>query len=484
MPLNSHSARGLSLSEILTEGRWLTGREPRIRSCSTSAEQCQAGDLFVVLDETDFVSQDLIELAIQRGAVAVLAERVIPCDAPQFLVDDVRQAFARVCQAVAGSPANAMHTLGITGSYGKTSTSVLLNAILNAAGETPDTLSSEELARHDAIRLAQRFAQSHLAGHSHMLIETSSETIAKQRLSGVPLDGAVLTNLLTEHTDEHGSMRNYLSSKREILGMLKPEGFAVVNADDRRSARLLPNIENPTITYGINRQAEIMATVLERHASEQTFLLDAGNESICVRTSVVGDAHVYNCLAATATALVLGVGLDAIVRGIESVTSIPGRLQRVECGQPFGLFINIAGSPRVLSHALKTLRQVTDRNLVCVAGICPRLSEDDRQDIGRVLENHSDRCVLTGTQLDRKLSLRNAHDVLDGFDRPAQAHLMPDRAKAICWSLAQAQQGDIVLVAGGGPVTSCDDANLCDEDVARYWLQNASLDRSCPWLPV
>ena len=101
MPLNSHSARGLSLSEILTEGRWLTGREPRIRSCSTSAEQCQAGDLFVVLDEKDFVSQDLIELAIQRGAVAVLAERVIPCDAPQFLVDDVRQAFARVCQAVA-----------------------------------------------------------------------------------------------------------------------------------------------------------------------------------------------------------------------------------------------------------------------------------------------------------------------------------------------------------------------------------------------
>jgi UDP-N-acetylmuramoyl-L-alanyl-D-glutamate--2,6-diaminopimelate ligase len=137
-----------------------------------------------------------------------------------------------------------------------------------------------------------------------------------------------------------------------------------------------------------------------------------------------------------------------------------------------------------LTNVLRTLRPVTSGNLICLMGVGPQQSETDCAEIGRVLEHYSDRSVLTGRQLDRKLSLRNAHDVLDGFDRPAQAHLMPNRAKAICWALSQARPGDIVVLAGGVESTGPDQVTLCDADVTRYWLQHVALPGECPWAPV
>jgi UDP-N-acetylmuramoyl-L-alanyl-D-glutamate--2,6-diaminopimelate ligase len=279
-------------------------------------------------------------------------------------------------------------------------------------------------------------------------------------------------------------VRNYQAAKQRLLDQLKPGGFAVMNADDPLSRPLIDEMECATITIGIRQAADVTATLLERHASEQTFLLDVGDESIVIRTAMIGDGHVYNCLAASAVALTLGIDPAAIVRGIESLAEVPRRLQRIECGQAFGVFIDSSSTPQSLRNAIETLRPVCRGDMHCVMGIDHHLSDLARAQIGQALERSADKCVLTGTRLDRKLSLRTAHEVLDGFERPAQAHLMPDRAQAICWSLSQAQPGDVILLAGGIESQGPGDVPLNDEDVTRFWLQHAAQPSACPWLPA
>jgi UDP-N-acetylmuramoyl-L-alanyl-D-glutamate--2,6-diaminopimelate ligase len=483
MPLQAASGRGLLLSTTIPNGRWFFGSEPRIASCCSVAEQCQSGDLFAVLDEQRLAAECQVELALERGAIGILSERMFPNAVPQYIVDDSRVAFGQLCHALAGYPSHSLRTIGITGSYGKTTTQRLLAAIFSAAAFSHASLDAVAINTGGAIQVARWLAEWRANTCEFALVEASSQTLAQRHLSGLQLDAALVTNIRREYADWHGSVQNYRAAKRRLLDQLKPGGFAVMNVDDPLSRPLIDEMDCATITIGMGEPADLSATLLERHASEQTFLLDVGDESMVIRTSMIGDAHIYNCLAASAVALTLGIDPAAIVRGIESIAEIQNRLQRIECGQPFGVFIDGSYTPQSLGHAIETLRGVCRGDIHCVMGINPRVSEAALAQIGQTLERGVDRCVLTGTRFDRKMSLRTAHEVLDGFDRPAQAHLMPDRAKAICWALAQAQAGDVVLLAGGVESDGPGEVALSDEDVARYWLQQAP-QPTCPWLPA
>lgn len=484
-------AHGLRLAEVIPNGRWLSSEERRISSCCIEPEQCQQGDLFVAFDDHQTESSQAIDAAIRRGAAAILSERIFPCPLPQFIVDDCRVAYGQLCHALSGNPAGSLRTIGITGSYGKTMTQQLLVGILNAAGIESGTLSVHGLSAGDGestrlgpAAIANWLANTRAQGTTHALFEASSRALAGRQLSGLMLDAAVITNIRREHVRWHGSIRNYQASKARLLEHLKPGGFAVMNADDPASSALLATLDIPVLTVGLQKPAELSATLIERHVSEQIFLMDAGNESIAVRTRIIGDSHIYNCLSAAAVALLLGIDPTVIVRGLESVETVPVCLQRIECGQPFGVFVDSSPSPEALSNVLNTLREVTKGRLHCVLGVDHRFSSQERARTGRVLEQLTDSTVLTGTRLDRKMALNSAHDILDGFDRPSQAHLLPDRGKAICWSLSQAEPGDIVLLAGGRDSIGPDQVQLSDEDVVRYWLQHVDDNQTCPWSPA
>jgi UDP-N-acetylmuramoyl-L-alanyl-D-glutamate--2,6-diaminopimelate ligase len=485
MPLHASSARGIQLSRMIPTGRWSAGTEIRVSSCCNNAAHCEPGDLFVAMDEHELTSQAEIELAIARGAVAVMTERPLPSPVAQFLVDDCRVAFGQVCHALAGFPSNGMRTVGIAGSYGKSTTQRLIDGMVRAAGGVSEDLRQDQIERHGPLHVARWMAEARVQGVTHATLELSPQNLARRQLSGAELDIAMLTNLHRHHAGSPHEFHAFMRNVARLFEHLKPAGCAIVNADDPLSKRILQDLNAPTLTFGMHQPAEITATVLERDRSEQTFLIDAGDESIAVRTRIIGDSHIYHCLAAAAAGLALGIPQNEIIRGLESLTSQPGCLQRVEYGQGFGVFVDSAQTPHTVAHALRTLRSVTQGKLYCVLGVGNRLSDVERANLGRMVEQLSDRCVITGPQLDRKLSLRNAHDILDGFDRPAQAHLMPDRAKAICWALAEARPSDVVLLCGSAPVSVPDEEiSLHDEDVVRYWLAHECERGPCPWTPA
>jgi len=369
--------------------------------------------------------------------------------------------------------------------------SMLLGAVLEAAGhqvgimgtlgysDSVDT-SPAPTTTPAAPTLAQWLARMEANGCSHAVVEVSSRALAQYRTAGIEMDAAVVTNVRRDHLDYHGSILNYRNAKGRLFKQLRRGGFAVINADDPASKFYLSRLDHPVLTVGQRSGAELTATVVERHRSEQTLLLHAGSDTIPVRTRMIGDHHVSNCLQAAAVGLIYGIDLPTVVRGLESVERIPGRLERIECGQPFGVFVDDAHTPDALAVGLKTLRGVTQRHVICIFGAGGEGDRENRPLMGRVVERGADLGIITSDDPCSEKPLEIVHDILDGYDRPARAHVLPERAKAIRWALGQARSGDSVLIAGrenrrlkmtGDPCRGLD-----DREVAREWLYEAAAD--------
>ncbi|MEX1224755.1 MAG: UDP-N-acetylmuramoyl-L-alanyl-D-glutamate--2,6-diaminopimelate ligase, partial [Pirellulales bacterium] len=285
------------------------------------------------------------------------------------------------------------------------------------------------------------------------------------------------TNITSDHLDYHGSLANYRQVKRRMLDALAPDGLAIINSDDPICRSWLADIERPTLTIGMRSSADVSARLLEAHRSEQSFVITAGSESIAVRTAMIGEHHIYNCLIATAAGLSMNIDLATIARGLENITAMPGRLERIECGQPFGVFVDYAHTPDALQRSLSTLRQVTEGRLICVYGAGGDRDRKKRPEMGRVVEQFTDAGIITNDNPRREPPEQIIEEILAGYFRPEQAIIEPDRASAIGAALNAAEPGDCVLIAGKGHETIQEIGehriDFDDRDVARGWLYAA-----------
>ncbi|NLF70806.1 MAG: UDP-N-acetylmuramoyl-L-alanyl-D-glutamate--2,6-diaminopimelate ligase [Candidatus Anammoximicrobium sp.] len=482
-----HTATGVSrvsLREFFPHSHIFGSPDIRVASCCDEARRCRPGDLYVAVTTADDDGHETVDEALRRGADAVLAERQLPIAAPVCVVPDSREAYGRLCQRLAGDPSGQMRTVGITGTNGKTTTAWLLDSIFRTAGVRNGLISSlahsDGLDRTAACRTTPPAGElaswlGRMAEHDcgTAVVEVSSRALAERRTAGVEFDVAVLTNVRRDHLDYHGTIFNYRRIKSRLFEHLKPDGAAVVNADDAASKFVLRNLHRPVLTVGMHAPAELTATVVERHPCEQTFLLTAGDETAAVQTRMFGDHHVYNCLGAAAVGLLMGLDLTTVARGLEAVTMIPGRLEPVVAGQPFGVYIDAAHSPDALSVALRSLRQVTSGRVICVYGAAAHGDPSQRPLLGRVAERMAHLGVITSDRARGQEPLQIVHDILDGYDRPARAHVLPGRVEAIRWALSQARPGDAVLIAGKGGQPSQavrSQPGADDRLVARQWL--------------
>ena len=287
-------------------------------------------------------------------------------------------------------------------------------------------------------------------------------------------DVACVTNVTRDHLDYHCTIHDYRLTKSKLFDHLPPEGLAVINADDPTSAGYLRRLDGPVLTVGMRSAAEVTATMVEQHPSEQTFLLCAGSETIPVRTRMIGTHHVYNCLEATAVGLVYGIELPVIVRGLEAAEHVPGRLERIECGQPFSVFVDFAHTADALTAALRTLRGVTRGRLICVFGAGGDRDRRKRPLLAQAVEHDADLAVVTSDNPRTEDPQAIIADVLEGFRHPGDAEVVADRAEAIRFALRSARPADCVLIAGKGhethQIVGDEHFPLNDAEIAREWL--------------
>lgn len=476
----------IRLRDLLPRATFQGAEDIVVRSCTADSRCCRPGDLFAALSGTRTDGHRFVAEAERRGATAILAERPLAdCTLPVCLVDDSREAFGRICQALVGDPSQRMRVIGITGTNGKTTTSLLTASILSAAGYQTGiigTLGSFdgfewEPTTHTtptAPQLAARLAHLESSGCTHAVIEVSSHALDQCRLAGVALDAVAVTNVRHDHLDYHETLEAYRAAKARIFEYLRGEGVAIFNADDPVTADMLGAFHGPALSVAMYTGGEWTGLPLEEFSSEQTFLLSIDDTSVPVRTHLIGQHNIYNCLVAAAIAGCYGIELPTIVRGLEAVTSVPGRLERIECGQPFGVYVDYAHTPDALSICLETLRRVARGRVICVFGAGGDRDREKRPLMGRAAESGADLVFVTSDNPRSEGSGDIANQILAGFRHPVQAQVELDRATAIATALNAARKGDCVLIAGKGHETGQEIGDrtlpLDDREFARAWL--------------
>jgi UDP-N-acetylmuramoyl-L-alanyl-D-glutamate--2,6-diaminopimelate ligase len=489
----------IELHKLLPEAEFFGADDLSVTHCCRDSRQVQPGDLFVALAGTNHDGHQFIGEAVARGAAAVVAQQPVALSGtPVVIVPDTAEAYGRICQALAGDPSRNLKVIGITGTNGKTTTSCLLASILATAGHKVGLLGTlayfdgEEsvdatLTTPPADELAHWLARMVAHGCSHAVMEVSSHALAQSRVAGISFDAACVTNVRRDHLDYHPSVLGYRLTKSKLFRHLAGEGFAVINADDPTSAGYLPQIDGPVLTVGVRNAAEITATIIEQHRSQQVFLLTAGSETVAVQTDMIGLHHVYNCLVAAAVGLAYGIDLLRVARGLEAVKSLPGRLERIECGQPYGVFVDFAHTPDALAACLATLREVSGGRLICVFGAGGDRDQGKRPLMGQAVQEGADLAIITTDNPRSEDPQAIAAQVASGFSDPSEAVLIADRAEAISFALAEARPGDCVLIAGKGhehhQIVGNQSLPFDDAEIARQWLYQFQPDAASAGSP-
>jgi UDP-N-acetylmuramoyl-L-alanyl-D-glutamate--2,6-diaminopimelate ligase len=447
---------------------------------------CRPNSLFAVIRGTHTDGHQYIRDAVERGASALLVDRPqADASVPQCVVADVRRAYAELCAALMGHPARHLGLAGVTGTNGKTTTTWLIRSILQASGrqtgllgtiEYSDGVASESsnLTTPDPAGLARRLAAMVSMKTTHAAMELSSHALDQRRNAGTLLDAAVITNITQDHFDYHHNFTAYRRSKLRIFDYLKPAGLAIVNLDDAGSRSCLEDAPKRVTTYGLDQPADVSGEVVSSSLEGSKFRLTMGTDSVLVETALIGRHNVSNCLAAAAVAAHFGIGVGDISRGIEALVAVPGRLELVDCGQPFPVLVDFAHTEDALRNCLSSLRPLTRGRIICVFGAGGDRDRTKRPLLGRAAAE-ADLPVVTSDNPRSEAPDAIIADILVGFPGARrQPYVEADRERAIRWAIQHAGPADIVLIAGKGHETEqiigTERLHFDDREIARECL--------------
>ena len=468
------------LIQALAPSEVAGGRPVVIADLAYDTRAVASGSLFFCVRGERADGHDLAWEAIERGAAAVVVERLLDVDVPQLVVSSTRESMAIAADLFFGEPTRELELAGVTGTNGKTTTAFLLRAILDAAGRRPGLVGTVEwhvggepraapFTTPEAIDLQRLFREMLDAGDRSAAIEASSHGAALRRLDRVRFDALVFTNLTQDHLDLHGTMDDYFAAKRRLFtGPVPPP--AAVNVGDEWGRRLADDLEDqhraPLVTFALDGEAEVRPERLEISRDGSRFVA-AGIE---VETQLRGRFNVENVLGAVAAGLLLDLDETAIAEGIASVGGVPGRFEAVDEGQPFSLVVDYAHTPDSLATVLRAARELGQGRVIVVFGAGGDRDRGKRALMGKVAAELADVTIVTSDNPRSEEPLAIIQDVLQGTG--LEVEIDPDRRSAIARAITLADEGDVVVIAGkgheqgqnvGGVVTPFDDREVSRE---------------------
>lgn len=439
--------------------------------CATDAfdnsHDVRPGSLFAVVRGSKTDGRQFIHDAIAKGASALLVDKPLgDVSVPQCVVSDVRSAFSRLCEALAGDPSRRLDVVGVTGTNGKTTTTWLIRSMLACAGHRCGVLGTVEYSDGVATEssslttpasrsLARWLGRMVANGTRRAAIEVSSHALEQRRAAGIELEAAILTNITQDHFDYHGNYAAYHAAKSRILELVRPGGLIALNIDDPGSWSLRDSVHDSVsfASFGLKPEADISAQVREESLRGTRFRISIHGRSLECATTMIGRHNISNCLAAAAVAAHLCVSPEEIVAGIEQFDCVPGRLERIQCGQPFDVFVDYAHTDDALRRCLQSLRSITPGKLICVFGAGGDRDRTKRPLLGRAA-SLADTAIVTSDNPRTEDPGRIIDEIVAGMsDSTAEVLIEPDRATAIAKALQIAEPGDCVLLAGKGHET-------------------------------
>jgi len=430
------------------------------------------GMVFIAIPGQNTDGHEYIGAALDRGAAAVICERtrMVPPRAPRIRVPDVREAMACAARSYYHHPSAKLRVLGVTGTNGKTTVAFMIRTVLEAAGistgligtvryEIGDRVIPAARTTPESLEVQQMMSQMLKAGCEACVMEVSSHALDQKRVLGVEFDVAIFTNLTRDHLDYHGTMENYFAAKQKLFTALEhgaKKAAAVINIDDTFGARLSGTTKvEVELNFGLRQSARLRATRIELGPDGSRFVVEAPERKFALRLPLIGRHNIYNALAAVGACLALKVDVAKIQAALSKMAAVPGRLERVDCGQPFGVFVDYAHTDDALRNVLTTLRELTKGRLLLAFGCGGNRDAGKRSRMGRVAAELADFTLITSDNPRKEEPEKIAAQIEEGFHavRAEACAIELDRRRAIQQIVGKAEPGDIVLIAGKGHET-------------------------------
>ncbi|MCL2700209.1 MAG: UDP-N-acetylmuramoyl-L-alanyl-D-glutamate--2,6-diaminopimelate ligase [Phycisphaerae bacterium] len=468
-----------------------------VASLVSDSRRCAAGACFVAVRGPVVDGHDFIAAALAGGATSVVCEdaAAVPASVPWAVVSSSARALGPMAQAFHGWPARKLINIGVTGTKGKSTITLLVRAILEAAGHRPALLGTiayetgktsveANNTTPGAVDLAEMMAEMVQAGRTHLVMEVSSHALDQGRVAGVEYAAAAFTNLTGEHLDYHKTMANYLAAKRILFAELPASATAVINFDDPSGEAMAAVTRGRVVSYGLDGPRTLGAVIRDISDRGTEFVMrDAGilpasgedgltssngqshgthnagetpaSREIMIASPLIGKHNVRNGLAAAGICRGLGVSWDVIASTLTKGVRVPGRLDRVPVDAPFTVYVDYAHTDDAMANVLSAVRPVTRGRLIVMFGCGGDRDRLKRPRMARVAEELADAVVVTSDNPRTEDPRAIIDEILAGFTPAglAKTHVEPDRRKAIERVIQHAREGDVILLAGKGHET-------------------------------
>ncbi len=435
--------------------------ETPITGVAYRSDMVHPGDAFFCIPGFDHDGHDFALDAVSRGAAVLVVERHLPdISIPQVVVGSSRGALAVVSDAFFNKPSTRLDLIGVTGTNGKTTTTYLCDAILRHTGRVTGLIGTVETRvggtrieskrttpeSSDLQQLLARMVESDVVAAT---MEVSSHAIDLHRVDAVHFAVAAFTNLTQDHLDYHHTIEEYFAVKKRLFTDLDVDA-RVINVDDPLGAGMAAELDH-VLTVGVRERADLRATNVTLSASGSRFRLVTGSGAVDVVVPLVAGYNVANAIVAAGCAYALGIDLDQIAAGLREAPQVPGRLERVEQGQPFAVFVDYAHTPDSLEKALMAVREIVEGRVIVVFGAGGDRDPDKRSLMGAAVGVAADHAVVTSDNPRSEDPVGIILQIEDGLrDSSVSYEIEVDRRAAIACALAQADAGDAVVIAGKG----------------------------------
>lgn len=443
--------------------------DPEIHHVEMDSRQVIPGSLFVCIQGQVVDSHQFAQSAVDKGAVALIAEKPIHVDVPVVYVSDSRRALALIADHFYQFPTHDLHLIGVTGTNGKTTITHLIKDLFDASKYEMGLIGTigikynnkvvpVENTTPESLLLQRHFRNMLDEGVTGAVMEVSSHALVQGRVRGCDYNVAVFTNLTQDHLDYHSTMEEYLHAKSLLFSQLgntygtKNLKVAIFNNDDSASETLKKSTTAQVITYGIDQKADFRATNIKITSQGTKFTLASPEGKATVEIKLMGKFSVYNALAALATGYVSGLKLSDMIRTLEHIEGISGRFEAVQEGQDYAVIVDYSHTSDSLENALTTIQQFAEGRIITVVGCGGDRDKTKRPIMAKVAVDHSDIAIFTSDNPRTEDPDAIIKDMEKGV--PDHSYVkMVDRKAAIQYAIEHALPKDVILIAGKGHET-------------------------------